>query len=155
MARLCGEARKQGGEAGRCAEKEAMWGDFGRVPCNPVRSKEILNKNPYGMHIFLEILWFWVYIICIAMGSFIRVRCRALLKPYISANASETDQVCECICYNSRWNVSGEIVSTHLAGRVLACCSRLLVGPQSVVLGSVRFLFERHQAGWISQQSVK
>ena len=34
-----------------------------------------------------------MYIMNIAMGSFIRVRCRALLKPYISANASETDQV--------------------------------------------------------------
>ena len=32
--------------------------------------------------------------------------------------------------------------------------SRLLVGPWILVFGSVRFLFERYQASWISQQKV-
>ena len=32
--------------------------------------------------------------------------------------------------------------------------SRLLVGPSRLVFGDVRFLFERNQAGWISQQKV-
>ena len=45
-------------------------------------------------------------------------------------------------------------VFTGLTGRFFVFQRRLLVGPQSVVLGSVRFLFERYQAGWISQQKV-
>ena len=32
--------------------------------------------------------------------------------------------------------------------------SRLLAGPWILVFGSVRFLFERYQASWISQQKV-
>ena len=32
--------------------------------------------------------------------------------------------------------------------------SRLLVGPSRLVFGNVRFLFERDQASWISQQKV-
>ena len=43
----------------------------------------------------------------------------------------------------------------HILPDVSLCDkSRFLVGPRSVMLGSVRFLFERYQAGWISQQKV-
>ena len=67
---------------------------------------------------------------------------------------SETDQVELLFALN--WvKCAGRItVFTGLTGRFFVFQRRLLVGPQSVVLGSVRFLFERYQAGWISQQKV-
>ena len=39
---------------------------------------------------------------------------------YISANSLENRPSKKVFCYRLRWNVSGEIVSTHLAGRSLA-----------------------------------
>ena len=39
---------------------------------------------------------------------------------YISANSLEKRLSKKVFCYRLRWNVSGEIVSTHLAGRSLA-----------------------------------
>ena len=57
--------------------------------------------------------------------------------------------------YHHRWNVSGEIVSAHLAGRSLACCSRLLVGPPCVCLGTFGLFYERYQACWISQRKLR
>ena len=73
---------------------------------------------------------------------------------YISANVSKIRQVIKTFCSNRRWNVSGRIVSTHLAGRSLAWLLQVLGGTFETVFGSVRFLFERYQASWISQQKV-
>ena len=66
---------------------------------------------------------------------------------------SETDQVELLFALNKvkciRWDCVYTSCRTFPAFQ-----RRLLVGPQSVVLGSVRFLFERYQASWISQQKV-
>ena len=45
-------------------------------------------------------------------------------------------------------------MSTRLAGRFFACMQMVLGRTCERVFGSVRFLFERYQAGWISQQKV-
>ena len=53
----------------------------------------------------------------------------------------------------------GEMYPVRLCLHVLPdaslhVCRWFLVGPVSECFGSVRFLFERYQAGWISQQKV-
>ena len=73
---------------------------------------------------------------------------------YISAKRFETDQVMNVFAL-----IVGEMYPVGLCLHILpdvSLCdkSRFLVGPRSVMLGSVRFLFERYQAGWISQQKV-
>ena len=45
-------------------------------------------------------------------------------------------------------------MSTRLAGRFFACMQMILGRTCERVFGSVRFLFERYQASWISQQKV-
>ena len=71
-----------------------------------------------------------VYIICFAWQNR-----SSSEKRYISANASETDQVEPYLLY-LRWNVSGRTMSVHLTGRSLVWYNRLLVGPHLQCLGT-------------------
>ena len=72
---------------------------------------------------------------------------------YISANVSETDQVMNVFAL-----IAGEMYPVGLCLHILpdvSLCdkSRFLVGPRSVMLGSIRFLFERtKQAGFRSRK---
>ena len=50
--------------------------------------------------------------------------------------------------------MTGRIVSTHLAERFFVYSWQVLGGTFETMFGSIRFLFERYQAGWISQQKV-
>ena len=72
---------------------------------------------------------------------------------YISAKRFETDQVMNVFAL-----IAGEMYPVGLCLHILpdvSLCdkSRFLVGPRSVMLGSVRFLFERtKQAGFRSRK---
>ena len=91
------------------------------------------------------VLW-WGLVFIIEQGYFD--------NRYISANRSQTDQVKKRICCIHRWNVSGAIVSTRLAGRFFACMQMVLGRTCERVFGSVRFLFERYQAGWFHSRKL-
>ena len=66
----------------------------------------------------------------------------------------ETDQV--KMMFAMKWmKCAGRItVYTGLTGRFFACMQMVLGRTCERVFGSVRFLFERYQAGWISQQKL-
>ena len=88
------------------------------------------------------VLW-WGIVFIIEQGYFD--------NRYISANVSKIRQVIKTFCSNRRWNVSGRIVSAHLAGRSLAWLLRVLGGTFETVFESVRFFyFEPPETSWIS-----
>ena len=84
----------------------------------------------FAWYIRGTVLW-WGLVFIIVQGYFD--------NRYISANVSKIRQVIKTFCSNRRWNVSGRIVSTHLAGRSLAWLLQVLGGTFETVFGSVRF----------------
>ena len=78
----------------------------------------------------------------------------AHLKPYISANMFANRPSKQAYLYPIRWNVSGEIVSSHLAGCFFASGYKAL--GRACEHGAWRHsvFTECFQASWISQRKL-